>query len=45
MTGARVGEGAWYTQIVGAATNRATAFPEPGAAVYTVLSGSFDQMP
>jgi hypothetical protein len=43
--GQRLIEGARYTQIVGATTNRANAFPEPGAAVYTVLSGSFDRVP
>jgi len=41
----RVVEGAWYGQIVGATTNRENAFPEPGAAVYTVLSGIFDRLP
>jgi hypothetical protein len=30
---------------VGATTNQENAFPEPGAAVYTVLSGSFDRVP
>jgi hypothetical protein len=45
VTGMRVVNGAWYTQLVGATTNKENAFPEPGAAVYTVLSGQFDQMP
>ena len=45
VDGQRMVEGAWYTQIVGATTNRGNAFPEPGAAVYTVLSGSFDRVP
>lgn len=45
VTGMRLVEGIWYGQIVGATTNKANAFPEPGAAVYTVLSGSFDQVP
>lgn len=45
VTGMRIVDGAWYGQIVGATTNRENAFPEPGAAVYTVLSGSFDQLP
>jgi hypothetical protein len=41
----RLVEGARYGQIVGATTNKDNAFPEPGAAVYTVLSGSFDRVP
>jgi len=45
VSGMRLVEGAWYGQIVGATTNKENAFPEPGAAVYTVLSGSFDQVP
>jgi hypothetical protein len=32
-------------QLVGAATNRDSAYPGPGAAVYTVLSGALDRMP
>ncbi|MGH0029669.1 MAG: hypothetical protein ACQGVC_07755 [Myxococcota bacterium] len=43
--GMRLVDGVWYGQIVGATTNKENAFPEPGAAVYTVLSGSFDQVP
>lgn len=43
--GMRLVEGVWYGQIVGATTNETNAFPEPGAAVYTVLSGSFDRVP
>ena len=45
VSGMRLVDGAWYGQIVGATTNKENAFPEPGAAVYTVLSGSFDQVP
>jgi hypothetical protein len=45
VDGMRIVENAWYGQIVGATTNRDGAFPEPGAAVYTVLSGSFDRIP
>jgi len=44
-TGVRMVEGAWYAQLVGATTNRTNAFPKPGAAVYTVLSGRFDRLP
>ena len=44
-SGMRLVEGAWYAQIVGATVNKTNAFPEPGTAVYTVLSGSFDQVP
>jgi len=45
VSGMRLVDGVWYAQIVGATTNQENAFPEPGAAVYTVLSGSFDRMP
>ena len=45
VTGMRLVDGAWYGQIVGATTNRENAYPEPGAAVYTVLSGRFDRIP
>jgi len=45
VTGMRLVNGVWYAQIVGATTNEENAFPAPGAAVYTVLSGSFDQVP
>jgi len=45
VTGMRAVEGAWYTQLVGATTNASKAVPAPGAAVYTVLSGRFDQLP
>jgi hypothetical protein len=45
VSGMRLVEGAWYGQIVGGTTNQENAFPEPGAAVYTVLSGSFDLVP
>jgi hypothetical protein len=45
VTGMRLVDGAWYGQLVGATTNRENAYPEPGAAVYTVLSGRFDLIP
>jgi hypothetical protein len=45
VTGMRLVDGAWYAQIVGATTNEENAYPAPGAAVYTVLSGSFDRVP
>lgn len=45
VTGLRAVEGVWYTQLVGATTNASKAVPAPGAAVYTVLSGRFDQLP
>ena len=45
VTGARLLEGAGYAQIVGATVNQADATPRPGAAVYTVLSGTFDPEP
>jgi hypothetical protein len=41
----RLVDSARYAQIVGATTNEENAFPAPGAAVYTVLSGSFDRVP
>ena len=41
----RMVEGAKHVQIVGATANREDAFPKPGVAVYTVLSGQFDQVP
>jgi len=45
VTGARIVPAARYTQIVGATVNKPNAVPKPGTAVYTVLSGSFDQLP
>lgn len=45
VDGTRLVDGVWYGQIVGSTTNKKNAFPEPGAAVYTVLSGSFDRVP
>jgi hypothetical protein len=45
VNGMRLVDGAWYAQIVGATTNKENAFPEPGASVYTVLSGTFDRVP
>lgn len=45
ITGLRLVEGVWYAQLVSATTNAASAYPKPGAAVYTVLSGQFDQIP
>jgi len=45
VSGMRLVDGVWYAQIVGATTNKENAYPEPGAAVYTVLSGAFDQVP
>lgn len=45
VTGMRLVDNVWYGQLVGATTNKTNAFPEPGTAVYTVLSGQFDQMP
>ena len=45
VTGVRIVPGARYTQLVGATVNKPNAVPQPGTAVYTVLSGSFDQLP
>jgi len=44
-TGVRLVDGVWYVQIVAATTNKENAFPAPGTAVYSVLSGQFDQLP
>jgi hypothetical protein len=45
VQGARLVRGARYVQLVGATANKANARPEPGAAVYAVLSGTFDWVP
>ena len=45
ITGMRMVEGAWYVQLVGATVNKENAYPKPGTAVYTLLSGQFDQIP
>lgn len=45
VQGLRLVEGVWYLQLVGATTNKEHAFPQPGTAVYTILSGAFDQIP
>jgi hypothetical protein len=45
VKGVRMVEGALYVQLVGATVNKENAYPKPGTAVYTVLSGSFDRIP
>jgi hypothetical protein len=45
IEGMRLAAGTKHVQLVGAVTNQADAYPEPGAAVYTVLSGTFDTTP
>ena len=45
VDGVPVVRGANYVQLVGGATNRTDAAVGPGSAVYSVLSGSFDQIP
>ena len=45
VTGVRIVPQARYVQLVGATVNKPDAVPQPGTAVYTVLSGSFDQLP
>ncbi len=45
VSGLRLVDRAGYAQIVGATTNEENGYPAPGAAVYTVLSGSFDRVP
>ena len=44
-TGVRLIDGIWYVQLVAATTNKGDAVPAPGTAVYSVLSGRFDQLP
>jgi hypothetical protein len=45
ITGEPVVRSSRYVQLVAATPNRRDAFPEPGSAVYTVLSGTFDHPP
>ena len=45
VTGMRMVEGTRYVQLVGATVNKENAYPKPGTAVYTVLSGTFDRIP
>lgn len=45
VAGVRPRAGGRHVQLVGAVVNKENAFPEPGAAVYTILSGEFDQVP
>lgn len=45
VTGARIVSAARYTQLVGATVSKPNATLEPGAPVYTVLSGTFDLLP
>lgn len=45
VQGLRLLEEVWHVQLVGGATNKSDAIPEPGSAVYTVLSGTFDLLP
>jgi hypothetical protein len=45
VTGARIVSGARYTQLVGATVDKPGSVIDPGAPVYTVLSGTFDQLP
>lgn len=45
VEGMPLARGVNHVQLVGATTNRADAFLEPGVAAYTVLSGTFDRLP
>jgi len=45
VEGMPVIQGPNYVQLVAGATNQPDAFPGPGAAVYGVLSGTFDAIP
>ena len=45
VEGEDVVRSAGYVQLVAGTTNKTQAFPEPGKAVYTVLSGTFDRLP
>lgn len=45
ITGMRVPSGAKAIQLVGASVNDADDYPNPGTAVLSVLSGTFDRFP
>lgn len=45
VDGVKAIPGPRYVQIVGAVANPAQSYPRAGAAVYTVLSGTFDWLP
>ena len=45
VDGMRGVPGARYIQLVAGATNKTNSAIEPGAAVYSVLSGTFDRLP
>ncbi len=45
VSGMRAHPSARGIQLVGTSTNAANDYPGPGAAVYVVLSGAFDQLP
>lgn len=45
VSGMRADPAARGIQLVGTSTNAANDYPGPGAAVYVVLSGAFDQLP
>lgn len=45
VDGLRIVPAARYVQLVGAVQNPTRATPAPGAATYTVLSGTFDWLP
>jgi hypothetical protein len=45
VEGMRLVPGPNYVQLVGGATNKPDAIPQPGSAVYAVLSGTFDWFP
>ncbi|MCP5058517.1 MAG: hypothetical protein GY937_17585 [bacterium] len=45
LSGMQLVEGPNHVQLVGATTNKTNAFPEPGRAVSSVLSGTFDTFP
>ena len=45
VSGVRIVPGARYTQLVGATVNKSDEMSARGVPVYTVLSGTFDQLP
>jgi hypothetical protein len=45
VDGMRLVDGVWYLQLVAATVNKVNASPQPGKAVYTVLSGTIDHVP
>jgi len=45
VSGARLNPSTRAVELVGTSTTSETGYPVPGAAVYIILSGVFDQLP